>query len=166
MGSPLGALFADIFMKELEENIIPKLKDLKGWIRYVDDTFAFVKPDKIEAIQGALNSLHEKINFTYESEKDQKLPFLDVLVMRKDNREMETKVYRKETNTDIYMNWNSHAPQAWKISTLRCLVKRAVLLCSEERYLQEELEHLKKVFSEYNQYPMNVIRKVIENGHR
>ena len=29
-----------------------------------------MKPDRIEAIQKALNGFHEKINFTYESEKE------------------------------------------------------------------------------------------------
>ena len=36
MGSPLGALFANIYMCELEDTIIPKLEDkICSWIRYV-----------------------------------------------------------------------------------------------------------------------------------
>ena len=39
MGSPLGALFANIFMCELEKMIVPTIEDkLSDWTRYVDDT--------------------------------------------------------------------------------------------------------------------------------
>ena len=71
MGSPLGALFANIFMCELENTIIPSLEDkVRHWKRYVDDTFAFIKPNMEQEIQLALNSFHENIKFTYELERD------------------------------------------------------------------------------------------------
>ena len=45
MGSPLGPLFANIFMISLEENILPKLESyLCNWRRYIDDIFAHVLP--------------------------------------------------------------------------------------------------------------------------
>ena len=114
MGSPLGALFANIFMSELESKLVPKLKNLKEWTRYVDDTFAFIKPNKEKEIQEVLNGFHEKIKFTYENEQEKKISFLDVSLSRDDNGNLETKVYRKATDTDIYMNWHSHAPSTWK----------------------------------------------------
>ena len=71
MGSPLGALFANIFMYELENTIIPSLGDkVRRWKRYVDDTFAFIKQNMEQEIQLALNSFHENIKFTYELEQD------------------------------------------------------------------------------------------------
>ena len=163
MGSPLGALFANIFMSELENKLVPKLKNLKEWTRYVDDTFAFIKPNKEKEIQQILNGFHEKIKFTYENEEEEKIAFLDVSLSRDDDGNLETKVYRKATNTDIYMNWHSHAPSTWKISTLRCLVKRAFMISSTDEYLQEELTHLKKVFTGYNEYPMKVVEEVIQD---
>ena len=128
----------------------------------MDETVAFIKPNKEKEIQEILNGFHQNIKFTYENEVDQKIAFLDVLVSRKDDRGLETKVYRKATNTDIYMNWHSHAPSTWKISTLRCLVKRAFMISSKEEFLKEELDHLKKVFTEYNQYPEKVVQDIIQ----
>ena len=162
MGSPLGALFANIFMNELETKIVPKLRNLKEWTRYVDDTFALIKPNKEKEIQEILNGFHNNIKFTYENEDNKEIAFLDVLLSRRDDGKLETKVYRKSTNTDIYMNWHSHAPPTWKISTLKCLVKRAFMISSKEEYLQEELAHLKKVFTEYNQYPKKIVEEVIQ----
>ena len=151
-------------MSELESKIIPNLGDkVMHWTRYVDDTFAFIKPDTEEEIQNVLNSFHKNINFTYERENENMIPFLDVSVQRFEDGKIETSVYRKDTNTDIYMNWNAHAPANWKIATLKCLVKRAFMISSKEEYLQKELEHLKRVFCEYNDYPERLVDNIVNN---
>ena len=36
--------------------------------------------------------------------------FLDVLITRTRDNKLETTVFRKETNTDLHINWNLHAP--------------------------------------------------------
>ena len=162
MGSPLGPLLANIFMTELEETIIPTLKnDLKHWKRYVDDTHAYINPRKINSVMTKLNSFHEKIQFTYELETNNKLPFLDVLVTRSDDNKIETTVYRKPTNTDIYINWNEHAPIEWKKSTLKTLIRRAKSVCSTEKLLQDEIKHLKDVFCNLNNYPKQFVKRII-----
>ena len=167
MGSPLGALFANIFMCELENTLIPQLGDkMSNWTRYVDDTFAFIKLDTEKEIQETLNSYHRSIKFTYECENKNTIPFLDVLISRENDGKLQTSVYRKVTNTDIYMNWHSHAPQTWKIATLKSLVKRAFLISSTESSLEKELSHLKKVFATFNQYPKKLIEEIINTEKR
>ena len=164
MGSPLGALFANIFMCELENTVIPQLgDDVDSWTRYVDDTFAFIKPEKIEMVKRKLNEFHDNIKFTHELEKDETIPFLDILIRMTENREIETSVYRKVTNTDIYMNWYSHAPFSWKIATLKSLVKRAFLISSKPQFLNEELDHIKETFTKKNDYPISLVDEVIGN---
>ena len=37
----------------------------------------------------------------------------------------ETCVPRKDTSTDLYINWNAHTPLEWRIGTLSNLVKQA-----------------------------------------
>ena len=101
MGSPLGSLIANIFMCELETTLIPKLMDkMKLWTRYVDDTFAFVKPSEIENIHRRLNAYDEHIQCTYETENERRIPFLDVKIKRNDSN-LETSVYRKKTNSNL-----------------------------------------------------------------
>ena len=75
------------------------------------------------------------------------MPFLDVLIQINSNNEIETSVYRKKTNTDIYMNWFSFAPFSWKVATLKSLVKRAFLISSKPQFLEVELEHIKERFT-------------------
>ena len=104
MGSPLGPVLANVFMVELKRNIIPTLSnDISLCKRYVDDTICFIKLTSINKVLGTLNSYHKNIKFTIEIETENKISFLDVLLIC-DNSLISTKVYRKNTNTDIYVN--------------------------------------------------------------
>ena len=130
--STLRPVLAGIFMVELENRIIPILGNMVlNWKRFVDDTIVYIKNASIHIVLSKINSFHPNIEFTYEIEKANKVPFLDVLLIRNGNF-TETKVYRKQTNNNIYLNWNSFAPNTWKRSTLRTLIKRAYLNCSSE----------------------------------
>ena len=101
MGLPLGPVLADIFMVELDNNISPVLQENLSFMkRYVDDTICFVKIGTINYITTILNNFDPNITFTYEVEKDCKLPFLDVLLIKKGNN-IVTTVYRKATTNDI-----------------------------------------------------------------
>ena len=75
-------------------------------------------------------------------------------------------MYRKNTNTDIYINWKFFAPNNWKWGTLKNLVTRAFDICSTDEYLKEELEHIRKVFHHRNNYPLRVINKVIDDTEK
>ena len=67
------------------------------------------------------------------SKLDNKLAFLDVCVTRISKNEIETSLYRKAANTNIYINWYSHAPS--KTGTLRNLIERAKLISSTKLLL-------------------------------
>ena len=51
------------------------------WRRFIDDTITFVKNDSIYVLD-QLNNFHKRIQFTYEIEHNNKLPFLDVLLKK------------------------------------------------------------------------------------
>ena len=118
MGSPLGPVLADIFMTELEKTLLPDIyiRYIKFWRRYVDDTTSYVKIGSIKHVLCSLNSFDENIQFTFESESKDTLPFLDVLLCR-NGRELTATVYRKKTNYGIYLNWNAFTPISWKRCT-------------------------------------------------
>ena len=79
MGSPLGPLFANIFMCKLENTAIPKVKDkLNTRTSYVDDTFAFIRRDEIKKVEEMLNAFESKIQFTHVEEKENTISFLNV----------------------------------------------------------------------------------------
>ena len=100
-------------------------------------------------ILNKLNGFHQNIQFTYELETNNKLAFLNVFLIRN----KETAVYRKPTNSDIYLNWKLFSPSSWKRGTLKTIIRRVYLICSTPDYLQEELEHIAYAFEKFNNYP-------------
>ena len=81
MGSLLCPVMANIFMVELEQNIIPTLsKDISLWKRYVDDTICFVNSNRISHVLESLNSFHSNIKFTVEIKKGNRVAFLDIII--------------------------------------------------------------------------------------
>ena len=122
-------------MVESERTIIPSVSDkIKLWKRYVDETIAFVKNVEINNVSSFLNSYYSNIQFTNEIEQNNQIPFLDVLLIH-NVETISTTVYRKVTNTDIYINWKSFAPNNWKWRTLKTLVRRSHDVCSSDYYL-------------------------------
>ena len=142
MGSPLGPVTAGIFMVELGKSLLPKLYSyMTSWKHYMGDTIAYVKPDAIDHVLSILNSFQENISFTYEQEINEKISFLDILILRSGNS-FETRVHRKSTHNNIYLHWESFAPDTWKRGTLRTLVLRAHAICSTKELLDQDINHL------------------------
>ena len=97
------------------------------WRLFGDDTITFVKNDSTAYLSDQLNNFHKIIQFSFEVEHNVKLPFLDVLLIKSTNN-IDTTVYRKPTNTDIYLNQNLHARDTWKRGTLINQLNREVKL--------------------------------------
>ena len=162
MGSPLGPVLANIFMVELERSLVPTMQEeIALWFRYVDDTFTFVKKGCIDQVLMKLNEFHDSIKFTFEKEADGSISFLDVKVARNEDGSFTTDIHRKKTDTNIYLHWKSYAPRPWKIGTLKGLIRRAFVVCSNEELQQKELNFLKSVFIKINGYPSKVVNRVI-----
>ena len=129
MGSPSGPVIAGIFMVELERTLLPRLTEyMTPWKQYVDDTIATIKLTSIDHVLMILNTFHKNIKFTYELEINNKISFLDVLLIRK-NDTSETTIYRKSTN-GVYLHWDSFAHKNWKRSPLRSILAKAYKICS------------------------------------
>ncbi|CAF3715913.1 unnamed protein product [Rotaria sp. Silwood1] len=85
MGSPLGPVFADIYVNYLENKLMSRLinNGLLYLRRFVDDTFAIIKKDAdLNKIIDILNSFDNCIVFTCEEEVNNSLPFLDIYITR------------------------------------------------------------------------------------
>ena len=149
-------------MVELERTLLPRLIEyMTPWKRYVDDTIATIKLTSIDHVLMILNTFHKNIKFTYELEINNKISFLDVLLIRK-NDTLETTIYRKSTNNGVHLHWNSFAPKNWKRSTLRSILARAYKICSTKELLDEELKHIEREFIEVNRYPKWIVNQLKE----
>ena len=97
------------------------MERMSPWKRYVDDTIAVIKLSSIEHILSILNSFQQNIEFTYELERNGKINFLDVILIRT-NDTVQNTIYRKSTHNGVYLHWNSFAPGAGKHGTLRTIL--------------------------------------------
>ena len=130
------------------------------WRRFVDDTFVIIKKTQKESFISHINSIDEKIQFTMEdSREDGSMPFLDTLVTPWSDGSLSTKVYRKPTHTDLYLQWDSHHTIAAKYSVVSTLHHRTKAVCSTQQLLDEEEYHLQKVLTE-NKYPNWALKRV------
>ena len=125
--------------------------------RYVDDIFAlFNSPEHLQCFPSYLNSCHRNISFTIENEKDNRMSFLDVNIIREQG-EFTTSVYRKPTFSGIYTNFDSFLPSSNKISLLHTFLYRSFRICSDWTKFHLELVNLIDLFKS-NGYPENFIK--------
>ena len=124
MGSPLGPLFANIFMSFHEQkwlNSCPSSFKSLLYRRYVDDYFIlFCFLDHVPLFLDYLNRQHANITFTAEIECDGKLPFLDIDISRSESK-FATSVYHKRTFTGLFTNFHSFIPNTPKQNLVSCL---------------------------------------------
>jgi len=167
MGSPLAPLMASIFLQNLEQ----KFKNFTGelpifYTRYVDDTFLiFKKKEDVNSFLNFINNLHPNISFTCESESNNKISFLDVLIEKKQNRFM-TGVYRKPTDTGLYSTPSSFCDPKYNRNMIKGLVHRVWSLTSSFEIFDKEIDtlHNKLSINGYNKkYLNNIIKNTVES---
>jgi hypothetical protein len=124
MGNSLSPVVSNIFMEHFEE-IALYTADYKPakWLRYVDDTFMVWQhgPARLQQFLHHLNNVRPTIKFTMEVEANDTLPFLDVLVMKRDPK-LTTKVYWKPTHTGCYLHFKFNHPHHTKRGVIDSLV--------------------------------------------
>ena len=163
MGSPLGPIFANIFLAFHETKWLQDcpVKPVL-YKRYVDDTLWFLPPDAdIAALMSFMNSRHSNMHFTHEIENSGKINFLGLTISH-DNLNgfhYSTTVYRKPTFTGLFTNYNSFSCLAYRLSVVKTLVFRALRLCSTCQLFLTELKTL-KILLMRNAFPSKVIDRI------
>ena len=84
---------------------------------------------------------------------------MDTLVTPSSDGSLSTKVYRKPTHTDLYLQCDSHHTIAAKYSVVNTLHHGDRAVCSNQQLLKDEEEHLQKVLTE-NKYPIWALNRV------
>ena len=114
MGSPVSAVIANLYEKSFQEQAITVSSyEPRIWKRYVDDTFTILDRENVDDFLQHLNNQQPSIRFTMETEKDNKLAFLDSADLREPDGRLAIIVYRKPTHTDQYLAFDSHHPASF-----------------------------------------------------
>ena len=167
MGSSISPIVANLFMEDFEQKAISTAPHPPYFCkRYVDDTFTILESSHRRAFLDHINSIDQHIQFTCEEQReDGSLPFLDVLVLPKEDGSLNSTVFRKATHTDLYLQWDSHHTLPSKYSVVCTLLHRANTICSEPHLLRQEEDHLYKALStcKYPAWALNRIKIRIRN---
>ena len=159
MGSPLGPTLANAFLVYHEKNRLehcPVEYRPLYYRRYVDDIFVlFNSAEHLKHFYSYLNSCHLNISLTIENEKDNRMSFLHVYIIREKDK-FTTSVYRKPTFSGIYTHFDSFLPSSNKIGSLHTLLYRCFRICSDWTKFHLELVKLTDVFKN-NGSPENFI---------
>ena len=126
MGSPVSVIIANLVMGNVEEEAMSTFLNLpKFWRRYVDDTFVIIKKTEVDEFHNHINNIEASIKFSTEHETNNSIPFLDVCVTREASGGLMTKIYKKPTHTNRYLNFNSAHSMSQKQGLVKCLLKKS-----------------------------------------
>src|SRR5215469_8220962 len=127
----------------------------------MDDTFLlFSNKNHVAPFFNYFNNKLPNINFTVEEESNNSLQFLDILI-RKNETNTSTTIFRKDSYTDLCINFFSHSPLIFKINAVKTLLFRAFYLTSSYASMHDEFEYLKRFFSK-NHFPSSLINNLIK----
>ena len=91
-------------------------------------------------------NIHPSIDFTMELEENDMVPFLGMEIIRNGHR-VDTKVYKKPTDTRLLLHYQSHVDEKYKQAMLNTILYLALKLASTKELFHLECEHIKETFS-------------------
>ena len=167
-GNKMAPPYACLAMGEYENQVFGSENDMLNmilfWKRFIDDIFLLFKGSKEECdrLVDWLNSIMPgviQLKCNYENEC---LEFLDLKIMIK-NGKLETEIFVKPTNLQLFLEYNSNHPTHCKDAIVYCQALRVIERCSEPGSAEPHLERLKEKFIA-RKYPAELVDKQFERA--
>lgn len=139
MGLPISPILADIVMEYVLDKALDSLHyKVKVCKKYVDDLFLIVPRDMLNVTLEKFNAVHPNIQFTHEMERDNMLPFLDVLVAHNSNGTLLFDWYAKPTSSGRLLNFFSNHPLSQKLNVMDNLINRIFSISSQQYHFKNK----------------------------
>ena len=166
MGTVAAPSYAIIFMGKFEETYIyPDInEDCLFYVRYIDDIlFIYTGTEtKLDNFFCSLNLRHDSIKFDY-IKSTTSIAFLDTLIYIDENRQLQTTLYVKPTDTHNYLHARSTHPTHLKNNLPYSQALRIRRICSETTELNKHNNKLAAQFSARG-YSETLIKKQIDRA--
>ena len=162
MGSPLAPILANLFMGHHEKEWLENFTGVGPtfYRRYVDDIL-LVFDNEAQALSffHYLNERHPSIKFTKDDVIEPGvISFLDVYI--KNQGELCTSVYQKETYTGLLTNFRSFVPFVYKRMLVNTLVDRTFKINNTWIGFDVDIKKLTSVLCK-NMFPIKMIENII-----
>ena len=172
-GDPTSVLLASLFKLRKEAILIHKFqnKNLKIFVRYVDDIFALVSASTIDYFRKNLKLAWKD----FELEEDlscRRCNFLDLTIFRDEigfkkqnfkSYSFDTKLFQKPQNLYQYQHWESEHPRSIYKGILIGELHRIIKACSKRKHFILKLHQLKQRLIK-RQWPISTINAWIHLG--
>ena len=148
MGSPISPILANLFMEFFEKDLLSESNTgIIKWYRYIDDVFSLVSSStNLDELIAKLNSRKNNIKFKYECENNNRLPFLDCLVIKDINCSyFKIDIYRKPSHCNNYIHSFSNHSENVKIGTMVNIFLRSFKICNPE-FIDKEIKYIYNSF--------------------
>ena len=173
MGTNVAVIYAILSMAYLERKLYTRVNEMypadyaeyiiKNWRRFIDDCFLIWNSQyHLGEFFDMLNNLDDNIKFTMEKYTD-KLPFLDIMVMIKEDGTISTDIFYKTINTHRYLDFRSCHKRHVKINVPFNISRKLSLVVSNKNRLDHRLKELKGFLFACN-YPAKVIDEPVSSA--
>lgn len=129
IGLPLSPIVTNLYIEYFEKKSLASYP-LKPacWKRFFDETNIKWTHGiaEFEKLFNHLNSISYEIKFTMELQEKSSIPFLCVLVIKKEDGTLGHQVFRKKTHNEGYVHAESYHNPSQKFGVLNSLIVRAL----------------------------------------
>jgi len=168
MGTRVAPSYANIFMTNLEENLLEKAAHKPHtYKRFIDDIFLIwiYSLKSLEEFIDYLNNAHTTIKFTSEISEDS-ISFLDTTVYRiTGTNKLGVRLFTKDTDTHAYLTYTSSHPINNKQSGPYGQFLRLKRNCTEVKDFVKNAADTKQHYLRRG-YPEKIIDKHLEKAHQ
>lgn len=105
------------------------------------------------------NSIEPRIQFTIESEQNNRLPFLDMTVIRKSDQSLTTEWYAKPIASGRMLNYRSYHQPKYKLNVANNLIHRVKSLTHNKS--NDETDRIVHEILRKNNYPKQLINRLL-----
>jgi len=163
MGGKMSTNLSGILVNNLLDDFLQKnLITPKFTCKYVDDILMIINKEDCDKILNEVNKMNKNIQFTLELEKNMQINYLDLTIIRNNNK-VTTKWFEKDIKDKQILNYLSNHPKSQKINTVRNLINRAIKLTNHEH-----IKEIKKyIFNklQINLYPHKLIKDIWNSSY-
>jgi hypothetical protein len=161
IGSPLSPLIAELYLRKFELTYCKESWWPRVFYRYVDDCLAIIKKKDLSLIVENLNnSIFQKLKFTFELEKENQIPFLDILV-KKNGENLGFAVFRKSIDIPRFIGKDSFHPNSHKNASLQFLINRLLSIPMSNEDFELEWKEIIKI-AIMNGFDETICLKILE----
>lgn len=165
MGNPLSPIIADLVMEDLLDDAVKNAGTPIPYLKkFVDDLFLTLPEDKVDEVKEVFNQQNPSIKFTVEREVANKLPFLDLMLVRNEDQTVATEWYSKPIASGRLLNYYSCHPMHTKMNVAVNFAKRVNKFSTNLD--PQSISSIIHSRLQQNNYPKQVTNRIINRINR